>query len=192
MRGGDEVDDAAIFPDTEDSHGRQGDLGMTREGRTRDDDYIYEDIAVEDIMPDDEILSLNDKTGEWEWRKVEKTMDMGIQEVFKIYTRSGLSIETTANHPYLVKVRSGRPETLPLGGTYEVDQSPKLEDMTKDSFIAIANSNQKYVLKLSAGFASSNEAVANNSRNSTAVFICSSVSGFFISSGYTNPPRVAA
>ncbi|MBI2596713.1 hypothetical protein HYW41_00970 [Candidatus Daviesbacteria bacterium] len=99
-------------------------------------------------------MSLNDATGDWEWHKVEKTMNMGIQEVFKIYTRSGLSIETTENHPYLVRMKAGKPETLPLGGTFEVDQSPKIEQMTKDSFIAIASTaypDQAYVLKIRKG-----------------------------------------
>ncbi|TSC85694.1 MAG: Protein containing Hedgehog/intein hint domain, C-terminal domain [Microgenomates group bacterium Gr01-1014_7] len=66
----------------------------------RNKNVEYEDIPVEDIMPGDEVLSLNEKTGEFEWNRVEKTKDMGIQEVFKLETESGKWIETTGNHPY--------------------------------------------------------------------------------------------
>ena len=89
LRGGE--DDEAILPER-DRHAL----------RARDDDYVEEDVPVEQIQPGDEILSLNEKTGQFEWHTVENTMDMGIQEVFRLETERGKWIETTANHPYLV------------------------------------------------------------------------------------------
>ena len=40
--------------------------------RGKGEEDEWEEVPVEDIKPDDEILSLNDKSGEWEWHKVEK------------------------------------------------------------------------------------------------------------------------
>ncbi|MBI2597070.1 hypothetical protein HYW41_02850, partial [Candidatus Daviesbacteria bacterium] len=43
------------------------------------------------------------KTGDWEWHQVEATLDKGIQTVYRLETQSGKWIETTSEHPYLVK-----------------------------------------------------------------------------------------
>ncbi|MFZ5366523.1 MAG: phage integrase SAM-like domain-containing protein [Patescibacteria group bacterium] len=58
---------------------------------------------IKDIKPGDQVLSLNEQTGKFEWQKVEKTLDKGIQEVYELKTESGKRIETTGNHPYLTK-----------------------------------------------------------------------------------------
>ncbi|TSC85693.1 MAG: Protein containing Hedgehog/intein hint domain, C-terminal domain, partial [Microgenomates group bacterium Gr01-1014_7] len=91
----------------------------------------WEEVPVEDIRPDDEILSLNDQTGKWEWNKVEKTMDMGIQAVFRLETESGKWIETTGNHPYLVKIQNS------LQKTALADGSPDTSGLTR-----FANTNE--------------------------------------------------
>ncbi|MBI3290635.1 tail fiber domain-containing protein [Candidatus Microgenomates bacterium] len=67
-----------------------------------DDSDEWEDVRIDEVNPGDEVLSLNDKTGEFEWHQVEKTMYKGVQEVFELLTATGKSIKTTANHPYLV------------------------------------------------------------------------------------------
>ena len=68
-----------------------------------DDEDNWEDVPVEDIQHGDEILSLNETTGKFEWQKVEETMDKGVQTVYELKTETGKAIETTANHPYYVK-----------------------------------------------------------------------------------------
>jgi intein/homing endonuclease len=39
-------------------------------------------------------------------------MDMGVQEVFELKTKSGRIIRTTAAHPYLAKILNPKSETL--------------------------------------------------------------------------------
>ncbi|MBI2600974.1 hypothetical protein HYW42_03395 [Candidatus Daviesbacteria bacterium] len=106
----------------------------------------WEDVPVEDIKPDDEVLSLNDTTGEWEWHKVEKTLNKGIQETIKIVTQSGKWIETTDEHPYLTIEKDIKP--LPESGKFEVDLSTRMEK-NADTFVAIANNKAAAVIKVS-------------------------------------------
>ena len=46
-------------------------------------------------------MSLNEFTGAMEYARINKLMDMGIQDVYELTTKSGKVIRTTANHPYL-------------------------------------------------------------------------------------------
>ncbi|MEK7119445.1 MAG: hypothetical protein AAB889_02890, partial [Patescibacteria group bacterium] len=63
----------------------------------------WEDVRIDEIEAGDEILTLDEKTGKFIPSIVEKLMDMRIQEVFELVTGSGKRIETTGNHPYLVR-----------------------------------------------------------------------------------------
>ncbi|MBI2095778.1 MAG: HEAT repeat domain-containing protein, partial [Candidatus Omnitrophica bacterium] len=54
------------------------------------------------------MLSLNEDTQTIEPHRINGLLDMGIKPVFKLTTASGRSIKTTANHPYLVKVKGER------------------------------------------------------------------------------------
>ncbi|PJA21994.1 hypothetical protein COX59_03520, partial [Candidatus Beckwithbacteria bacterium CG_4_10_14_0_2_um_filter_47_25] len=58
---------------------------------------------IKDIVPNDQVLSLNETTGQFEYQTVEKTLDMGRKEIYELTTETGKKIETTANHPYLTK-----------------------------------------------------------------------------------------
>ncbi|MBI3420602.1 MAG: NYN domain-containing protein, partial [Candidatus Sungbacteria bacterium] len=81
--------------------------GLTRTGRGQtqngDEEYIYDEVQIKDIQQGDEIASLNEKTGQIVWSKVNALMDMGVQPIYKLTTASGKTIRTTAEHPYLVK-----------------------------------------------------------------------------------------
>ena len=44
---------------------------------------------VEDVLPGDEVMSLNEYTGELEYQNVEQTMDKGIQNTYLLITESG-------------------------------------------------------------------------------------------------------
>ena len=68
-----------------------------------DDEYIYDEPMIVNIKPGDEILSLNEKTGELVWRQVKQLAYMGIKPIYKLTTASGKTIRTTGNHPYFVK-----------------------------------------------------------------------------------------
>ncbi len=113
---------------------------IRRRRRKRNGEWEEEDTPVEDILPGDEVLSLNEKTGEFEWHRVEATMDMGVQEVFRITTKSGKWIETTGNHPYLVKDTQGRsvshPSSIKNAGWV------KVAGLKEGDRIAIANTQE--------------------------------------------------
>jgi len=51
-------------------------------------------------------LSLNEETGKVEARKIKGLLDMGVKPVFKLKTKNGKEITTTANHPYLVQLNN--------------------------------------------------------------------------------------
>ena len=102
----------------------------------------WEDVPIKDIQVGDEILTLDEKTGKFVNQKIEALMDMGIQQVYKLVTQSGKTIETTDNHPYFVQPRISV-------GTFEVDQSNRIEQLTQNSFVAIANEDNQTVVKIS-------------------------------------------
>ncbi|MBI2597071.1 VCBS repeat-containing protein [Candidatus Daviesbacteria bacterium] len=113
------------------------------------DEQDWEEVPVEDIVAGDEVLSLNDQTGQWEWHKVEKTMDMGIQEVLKLVTQTGKIIETTDEHPYLTITEDTKDDQKSQRlTTFEVDQSIRVEDKTADTILAIANIESSFITKL--------------------------------------------
>ncbi|PIP88361.1 hypothetical protein COW80_00760, partial [Candidatus Beckwithbacteria bacterium CG22_combo_CG10-13_8_21_14_all_01_47_9] len=58
---------------------------------------------IKDVQPGDQILSLNETAGKFEYQTVEKTLDMGRKEIYELTTETGKKIETTANHPYLAR-----------------------------------------------------------------------------------------
>ncbi|NCP47528.1 hypothetical protein GW844_04050, partial [bacterium] len=82
-------------------------LGKLEQLEIRNSDYYWEDVPVEDIKMGDEVLTLNEETGKFEWQIVEDTMDKGMQTSYEIITESGKRIETTGNHPYLVRESFG-------------------------------------------------------------------------------------
>ncbi|MEK7564946.1 MAG: tail fiber domain-containing protein [Patescibacteria group bacterium] len=70
------------------------------------EEYFYDEVAIKDILAGDEVMSLDEETGCVKYARVNGLMDMGVQEVFELVTKSGRKIRTTANHPYLVKLVS--------------------------------------------------------------------------------------
>jgi transposase-like protein len=70
-----------------------------------DDDYDYMLVRIDQILPGDEVLSLNEATNEVEYHKVNALMDMGVKDIYEIKTKSGRVIRTTANHPYLARLQ---------------------------------------------------------------------------------------
>lgn len=66
-----------------------------------DDEEEWEEVPITDIVPGDEIMSLDEQTGQFVISKVRQKMNMGIQETYLLVTESGKQIRTTAKHPYL-------------------------------------------------------------------------------------------
>ena len=85
-------------------------------------DYDYLLCRIDEILPGDEVLSLNE--GQWDRRgslsedqdntgsgtlqyaRINALKDMDIREVYELTTKSGRKIRTTANHPYLVQTEN--------------------------------------------------------------------------------------
>ena len=113
-----------------------GDTKLRRRRRRRnkdgDEEDVWEEVEIKDIKPGDEILTLDEKTGKLVPSKVLQLADMGVKDIFKLTTAGGRSIRTTGNHPYLARERQI------LSGSFEVDQSERIEDLAVDSFVAIA------------------------------------------------------
>jgi hypothetical protein len=75
---------------------RNDETAMTEEAEW---DHLL--CRIDEILPGDEVLSLNESTEALEYSKINKLMDMGIKEVYELTTKSGRTIRTTAAHPYL-------------------------------------------------------------------------------------------
>jgi len=109
----------------------EGDGNGEPEGHGQIEQFEYEYLLsrIDEVLPGDEALSLalggqgdllsEDKSnigpevqqvdygvnsGTLEYARINKLMDMGVQEVYELTTKSGRKIRTTANHPYLVQI----------------------------------------------------------------------------------------
>jgi hypothetical protein len=63
-------------------------------------------IPILEVKPGDYVLSLNEETQTIEPHRINALLDMGTKPVYRLTTASGRSIKTTANHPYLVKIKN--------------------------------------------------------------------------------------
>ncbi len=61
---------------------------------------------IKDVRAGGYVLSLNEETQTIEPHRIKGLLDMGVKPVYKLTTKSGRSIKTTANHPYLVRTPS--------------------------------------------------------------------------------------
>ncbi|OGG13556.1 hypothetical protein A2875_01600 [Candidatus Gottesmanbacteria bacterium RIFCSPHIGHO2_01_FULL_46_14] len=70
------------------------------------ENYEYDHLLcrIDEILPGDEVLSLNEETGRVQWSRINNLMDMGVRDIFELTTKSGRVIRTTAKHPYLVQI----------------------------------------------------------------------------------------
>ena len=62
-------------------------------------------VPIKEVKAGDYVLSLNEETQTIESHRINGLLDMGIKPVYKLTTAGGRSIRTTANHPYLVRIR---------------------------------------------------------------------------------------
>ncbi|MEI8327633.1 MAG: hypothetical protein WCG02_00660 [Candidatus Taylorbacteria bacterium] len=69
------------------------------------DEYDYQFVAIRDIQPGDEVMTLEEATNKVVYQKINALMDMGIREIFEVRTKSGRVIKTTSTHPYLARMK---------------------------------------------------------------------------------------
>ncbi|MDO8592223.1 MAG: NYN domain-containing protein, partial [bacterium] len=115
-----------------------------------DEEYEWEDVEIKDIQPGDEILTMDERTGKLVVSRVNALMDMGVKPIYKITTASGKTIRTTENHPYYINAEAAPVRLKQSSTVFEVDQSNRIEELNKDSFIALANQELAFTAKLSA------------------------------------------
>ncbi len=109
----------------------------------------YELVRIDQIQPSDVIQTLDEKTGAFVDSPVRGLLDMGVQQVFEIMTSHGKKIKTTAKHPYLTKKPNKQPqEQHIITTTLEVDQSIRIEQTAGDTYLAIANDEVSFAVKL--------------------------------------------
>ena len=83
-----------------------GDTRLRRRRRRADGSWEYDEIDITDVQVGDEIQSLDERTGRVVYSRVNALMDMGEQEVYELVTKSGRRIRTTANHPFLARIKA--------------------------------------------------------------------------------------
>ncbi|MEK6984157.1 MAG: hypothetical protein AABX33_06295 [Nanoarchaeota archaeon] len=66
-------------------------------------EFITSKKKIKDIEADEFVQSFDEKTGKIVANRVNELVDMGNKTVYELRTESGRSINTTSNHPYLVK-----------------------------------------------------------------------------------------
>jgi len=79
---------------------------VENEGNCEVKRYITNKRLVTDVKAGDYVKSLDVETGKLVDRKVNALLDMGNKTIFSMATADGRSINTTGNHPYLVKLYS--------------------------------------------------------------------------------------
>jgi len=79
---------------------------LNQDGTLNNEDYDYLLTPIRDVLPGDQVLSLNEATNRAEYRKIRALMDMGVRAIYELRTKSGRIIRTTAEHPYLVKTQN--------------------------------------------------------------------------------------
>ena len=94
-----------------------------------EESFEYLKLQIKDVQAGDEVLSLNEAIGEFEYRKIIALKDMGVKPVYELATLSGRKITTTGNHPYLVReYEKNKNRSLIERGLVDTMENPYLED----------------------------------------------------------------
>jgi hypothetical protein len=99
---------AEVDGEEDEENGERGLAGKVNDNigsGTIEPEWEYLMVPIIDIKSGDEVLSLNKNKGKVEYHKINGLMDMGVKDVYELRTKSGRVIRTTANHPYLIKMR---------------------------------------------------------------------------------------
>ncbi len=80
-----------------------GDTKLRRRKKKANGEYELDEIAIADVAVGGEIASLDERSGQVVYSRVNALMNMGVQEIFELRTASGRTIRTTSNHPFLAR-----------------------------------------------------------------------------------------
>jgi len=65
------------------------------------DAYDYLLLPINQVLPGDEVMSLNEQTNTLQYVRINKLIHMGHKEVYEVKLKSGRTIKTTSEHPFL-------------------------------------------------------------------------------------------
>ncbi|MBI4276732.1 NYN domain-containing protein, partial [Candidatus Uhrbacteria bacterium] len=149
-----------------------------------DAEYIYDSVRIDQIQPGDEILSLDEQTGRFEYQKVKALMDMGTKPIYKLTTASGKTIRTTGNHPYLVRV-----------GT---DDIMKISEPSQEGHVGLTNLNLAEVAEVKENGAFTRSITSLRDRADAGSILNSAISALQKGAsfggdkqGFSHVPRIA-
>ncbi|MEK7509244.1 MAG: hypothetical protein AAB605_00850, partial [Patescibacteria group bacterium] len=128
---------------------KRGEHADLEKGEWEDGEYIYDLPMIKDVRAGDEVRSLDMKTGSLAWSIVNGVIYTGIKPLIRITTQSGRQIRTTDVHPYFVRVSgNATPSKQQKLYRFEVDQSVRFDEYARNTFIAIANEEQSFVIEI--------------------------------------------
>ncbi|MBI5470382.1 hypothetical protein HY968_03655 [Candidatus Kaiserbacteria bacterium] len=125
---------------------KKGEKGADKDG------YIYDDVMIKDIVPGDEIASMDPISGVLVYSRVNALINKGVQTIYQLTTQSNRRIRTTDAHPYFVRTKydtGAKAREIQKLYRFEVDMSMKIENYSADSIIAIANTEQSFTIEVS-------------------------------------------
>jgi hypothetical protein len=79
-----------------------GDTKLRRR-RRKNGKWVYDEVSIDSVEVGDEILSLNEETGKFEWQVIEAKKMMGVKPTWQIVTESGRKIRATHDHRFLTQ-----------------------------------------------------------------------------------------
>ena len=85
-----------------------GDTKLVERGKKKKRES--KEIRIDEVKGGEEILSLDEKTGQLVPRKIKGLLDMGVKPIYQLETEDGKKIRTTGNHPYFAIKQENAPE----------------------------------------------------------------------------------
>ncbi|MBU1070900.1 hypothetical protein KKG65_00635, partial [Patescibacteria group bacterium] len=81
-----------------------------KNGQDEDDDENFDHLLcqLDQVRPNDQVLSLNEHLGVLQHATVNALVDTGYQEVYQVTTKSGKTLKVTAGHPLLALINKNK------------------------------------------------------------------------------------
>src|SRR3989338_4007450 len=106
-------------------------------------DYITSKKKIKDVKENDYVLSLDESSGKLKPSRVKALVDHGIKPIYEMTTEDGRAINTTAEHPYLVKLYDKKLCDKLSGDVWNKDRKNALnENSIAEKSVGEKNSNE--------------------------------------------------